>query len=137
MGTPINFDACASPRPGPGECALNRETGPAGVGYRPHPPNSPKAPWGRAWACLLKGEGLGALCFAPQNRNAQCQSFTHSVNEARQARSAWALWHCPEATPKLELEDPELHCPLTHHRGLRGGTHPKSKFRSNKTYWGI
>ena len=30
----------------------------------------------------------------------------HSVNEARQARSAGALWHCPEATPKLELARP-------------------------------
>ena len=30
----------------------------------------------------------------------------HSVNEARQARSAGALWHCPEATPQLELARP-------------------------------
>ena len=57
--------------PGPDECVLNRQTGPAGVKYRPYNSSTlPKAPR----ACLLKCEGPGALCFAPQKRNAQYQS---------------------------------------------------------------
>ena len=52
------------------------------------------------WVCLspLLPEGGG--------RTPPTQVFLHSVNEARQARGAGALWHCPEATPKLELARP-------------------------------
>ena len=44
-------------------------TGPAAAGVK-YSPTSPKAPR----VCLLKCEGPGALCFAPQKRNAQYKS---------------------------------------------------------------
>ena len=47
--------------------------------------------------------------------------FIHSVNEARQARSARALWHCPEATPKLELARSQAPLPADSPQGTQGG----------------
>ena len=66
----------------------------------------------------------------------------HSVNEVRQARtqprSAGALYDtAPRQLQNWNWQDPKPHCPLTHHRGLRGGTQPQSKFRSKKADWGI
>ena len=74
--------------------------------------------------------GCFALCHIPVACNFKYGAlspflalFIHPANEARQARSARALWHCPEATPKLELARPQAPLPASADspQGTQGG----------------
>ena len=63
------------------------------------------------------GTGIGGLHFAIE----VSRVFIHSVNEARQAPSARALWHCPEAALKLELAIPQAPLPADSPHRTQGG----------------